>query len=297
MNSWSLVYDEYDPQQEKLREALCTVGNGYFCTRGAAPEACANEHHYPGTYLAGGYNRLQTEIAGRTIENEDLVNLPNWLPLCFRIDSGSWFDIDQVNLLDYRQELDLHTGILHRRFRFEDEAGRITRLEERRLVHMRYRHLAALETRLIPENWSGRLSVRSALDGRITNDGVERYRDLAGRHLEPVAADQIDDETIFLKMRTRQSRFEVALAARTRAWLDSAVHEMKPRLEQEEDFIAQSFEIPVSQDQEIRLEKTLALYTSRDEAIAEAGLEARNGVARSAGFEELLESHALRWDQ
>jgi len=297
MNSWSLVYDEYDPQQEKLREALCTVGNGYFCTRGAAPEACANEHHYPGTYLAGGYNRLQTEIAGRTIENEDLVNLPNWLPLCFRIDSGSWFDIDQVNLLDYRQELDLHAGILHRRFRFEDEAGRITRLEERRLVHMRYRHLAALETRLIPENWSGRLSVRSALDGRITNDGVERYRDLAGRHLEPVAADQIDDETIFLKMRTRQSRFEVALAARTRAWLDSAAHEMKPRLEQEEDFIAQSFEIPVSQDQEIRLEKTLALYTSRDEAIAEAGLEARNGVARSAGFEELLESHALRWDQ
>ena len=37
-----------------------------------------------GTYLAGGYNRLQTEIAGRIVENEDLVNLPNWLSLSFR---------------------------------------------------------------------------------------------------------------------------------------------------------------------------------------------------------------------
>ena len=297
MNSWSLVYDEYDPEQEKLREALCTVGNGYFCTRGAAPEANADEHHYPGTYLAGGYNRLQTEIAGRTIENEDLVNLPNWLPLSFRIEEDSWFDIDQVKLLDYRQELDLRSGILHRRLRFEDEGGRVTRVEERRLVHMRYRHLAALETRLVAENWSGGLTVRNALDGRVINDGVERYRDLASRHLEPVAAEQIDDGTIFLQMRTCQSRLEVALAAGFRIWLDNAVHKMKPRVEQAKDFIAQSFEIPVSQGQEIRLEKTVAFYTSRDEAIAEAGLEARNAVARAAGFEELLESHAMRWDQ
>ena len=37
-------------------------------------------------------------------------------------------------------------------------------------------HLAGLETTVVPENWSGRLEVRSALDGRVTNAGVERYR-------------------------------------------------------------------------------------------------------------------------
>mgnify|MGYP000080958888 CR=1 FL=1 len=75
MNSWLLHYDGFEPEQQNQREALCTVGNGYFCTRGAAPEAVADDVHYPGTYLAGGYNRLETTIAGRTIENEDLVNL------------------------------------------------------------------------------------------------------------------------------------------------------------------------------------------------------------------------------
>ena len=75
-DGWKLCYDSYNPSEEPLREALCTVGNGYFCSRGAAPEAAADEHHYPGTYLAGGYNRLKTRIAGRVIENEDLVNMP-----------------------------------------------------------------------------------------------------------------------------------------------------------------------------------------------------------------------------
>jgi alpha,alpha-trehalase len=80
-------------EEEGLREALCTLGNGFFCTRGAAPEAHADDVHYPGTYLAGGYNRLQSEKAGKFIENEDLVNLPNWLSLTFRIDSGRWFTL------------------------------------------------------------------------------------------------------------------------------------------------------------------------------------------------------------
>ncbi len=32
--SWEYTFDGYDPQTEKLREALCTLGNGYFATRG-----------------------------------------------------------------------------------------------------------------------------------------------------------------------------------------------------------------------------------------------------------------------
>ncbi len=35
-NGWSLVYEDFDPAQESLREALTTLGNGYIGTRGAA---------------------------------------------------------------------------------------------------------------------------------------------------------------------------------------------------------------------------------------------------------------------
>jgi trehalose/maltose hydrolase-like predicted phosphorylase len=49
MTAWTLAYDGFDPASEGLREALCTLGNGYFATRGAAPESSADDVHYPGT--------------------------------------------------------------------------------------------------------------------------------------------------------------------------------------------------------------------------------------------------------
>jgi alpha,alpha-trehalase len=108
------------------------------------PEATAGDVHYPGTYVAGGYNRLETEVEGRVVENEDLVNFPNWLYLRFRISDGQWFSIDDVDLLHFRQELDLHTGILYREMRFSDDEDRITELAERRFVHMARPHPAGL---------------------------------------------------------------------------------------------------------------------------------------------------------
>ena len=99
LSVWSLDYDGFEPEQQGLREALCALGNGYFVTRGALPEAQADGVNYPGTYVAGLYNRLPTEIAGRTIENEDLVNLPNWLALSFQVDDGPWFDIRTADVL------------------------------------------------------------------------------------------------------------------------------------------------------------------------------------------------------
>ena len=93
-SEWRWEYHGEDPLGEGQREALCTLGNGYFATRGAAPEAVADEIHYPATYVAGAYNRLRAEVAGRTVENESLVNTPNWLCLSFRPEGGKWFGDD-----------------------------------------------------------------------------------------------------------------------------------------------------------------------------------------------------------
>ncbi|MCG3040643.1 glycoside hydrolase family 65 protein [Streptomyces sp. S1A] len=92
MERWEWAYEGYEPGEERLREALCTLGNGYFATRGAAPETDAGGPHYPGTYAAGCYNRLVSTVGEsepRDVENEDMVNLPNWLPLRFRILDGA----------------------------------------------------------------------------------------------------------------------------------------------------------------------------------------------------------------
>ena len=79
-------------------------------------------------------------------------------------------------------------------------------------------HQAAIAWDLTPLNWSGSVEVVSALDGRVVNKGVARYRQLEGRHLDPQGPRIEGSDVIALKARTRQSRIEVAEAARTRVF-------------------------------------------------------------------------------
>ena len=60
MSERTWEYDAYDPAAERLRESLCGLGNGYFAARGAVPECRAALVHYPATYAAGVYNRLES---------------------------------------------------------------------------------------------------------------------------------------------------------------------------------------------------------------------------------------------
>jgi alpha,alpha-trehalase len=295
MDPWIVVYEGFEPGKEALREALCTLGNGYFATRGASSQSEADEIHYPGTYLAGGYNRLKTEIAGRVIENEDLVNLPNWLVLKFRINDGEWFKLEDVNILSYRQKLHLKEGLLTCEIRFRDQRKRVTEMKERRLVHMTDPHLAAMETIFTAKNWSGRLEIQSALDGRVVNAGVERYKELNNRHLESLEANEIDKDAILLKVRTNQSQLGVAEAARTQVFKDGEPLQLKRHLIQERDYIAHRFNVDVSQGRQVRIEKIVALYTSRDYACSEPGLEAGKAVAQVANFDDLLKIHVHSW--
>ena len=293
---WVIAYQDFNPEQEGLREALCTLGNGYFATRGAVPESTADGIHYPGTYVTGCYNRLRTEIAGQTIENESLVNLPNWLTLKFRFEDGDWFDAEKENLLEYRQELDMRQGVLSRLLRFTDEEGRRTRIFQRRFVSMANAHLAGLETTIVAENWTGHVSVCSALDGRMTNSGVERYQQLDNQHLIPVETSSIDGKTICLQMETNQSHIRIAEAARTKIFYDGQPFSAERSVLEEPAYIAHELSIGLEEGKAATIEKIIALYTSREHAISESGIEARKQVGRASSFDDLLERHVLRWD-
>ena len=80
-----------------------------MAVRGTGPEARSDSIHYPGVYLAGGYNKLETEVEGHVVVNEDLVNWPNWLPLSFKIENGQWFELGRVNVLEFRKEISMQS--------------------------------------------------------------------------------------------------------------------------------------------------------------------------------------------
>src|SRR6185436_17569411 len=144
-----------------------------------------------------------------------------------------------------------------RELRFRDRAGRETRLRSRRFVSMADPHHAGIEWTLTPENWSGRVEIVSALDGRVTNGGVARYRQLEGRHLDPVSPRTFGPEIIALHVETRQSNIYVAEAARTRVFRAGGPEHVavERTLYQMEDYIQQVLAFHVERDRPVRVEK------------------------------------------
>ncbi|MBM4592766.1 hypothetical protein GS454_05365, partial [Rhodococcus hoagii] len=176
---------------EGRREALLTLANGYQGVRGALSESHADGVHYPGAYVAGCYNRLDSMIDDVRHEDESIVNLPNWVGVTFRIDDGAWFSPGGGDAVAHHHVgLDVRGGLLLRETVLVDaaDAGRGCGS----VASCRWGPaFGVVDTLLRPENWSGRLTIRSTLDGP---SGTRNVPDLA--RFARSASDRGDDGAV-----------------------------------------------------------------------------------------------------
>ncbi|MFE1384122.1 glycoside hydrolase family 65 protein [Streptomyces sp. NPDC058740] len=294
---WTWTCAPCEPARERLVEALCTLGNGRFATRGSAPECPAGATHYPGTYLAGCYDRRASTVAGERVENEDLVNLPDWTRLRYRRlpddgPPGDWLAPDSPELRHATARLDPRTGLLVRSLYFRDDRGRGLRVVHTRLVHMGDARLAAQRTAFRAYGWSGAVEVESVLDGAVTNAGVDRYRHLEGRHLGHHRTGFDPGGVAWLACRTADPGIRIALAVRTVTSPARPARERATRTG-----TVQSYLLPVGGHRSVTLVKTLALHASTDRPGGDPRAAARAGAARAPAFGRLLSTHRAAWQR
>ncbi|MEV0807820.1 glycosyl hydrolase family 65 protein [Micromonospora sp. NPDC050200] len=289
---WALAYQDGDGPGEGTRETMLTLGNGYLATRGAAPEARADGVRYPGTYLGGFHNRLSG--TGGPDGTESIVNLPNWLPLTFRPAGGDWLTPGQGRRVHEHRMLDLRRGVYRRELLVVDRDRRRTRIRQRRLVSMANPHLAALETSIVAENWSGRLEIRSGIDGRVVNANAPAEAGSCGRHLTDVATGGDDTETVWLTAVTTNSRHQVAVTARTRITDDGVAHSRQAAIYGPDD-VSQVIGIDVTRGERVCVEKTVAVFSTRDRVVSEPLTAAREELRYAGAFGMLLAEHVAAW--
>jgi len=288
-----VAFDHYAPENERRRETLLALGNGVLLVRAAAPWARAGGTHYPGTYRAGLYNRLTDRIEGEQTANESVPNLPNWLPLTFRVaGEGAWFRFGSMELLDYRHTLDTRRGLTCRALRLRDAAGRITRLRELRLVSMARPHLAALRLELVPENWSDVVEFRSGIDGDVANTNVPSDRHHDGRHLTGQKSEALAPGLLLLRAHTRQSAIGIGVATRT--LLDGAAPGNTTVSATPTD-IAELLRCAVEAGGTLAVEKLAAIRCDLDTGGEEPGLAALEDVRAAPDFAALAAEQAQAW--
>jgi len=295
-DAWSISYFDYGTTKERSREALLTVGNGYFGTRGALEETSANSVNYPGTYMAGMYNRLSTPIADRDIENEDFVNLPNWLPATFCIDDGAWFDVNKTNIISIKRTIHFRNGLLERRMLVQDDQLHQTEIVSRRFASMHNPLLAAMQYEITPLNYSGKICIKSSLDTNHINEGVERYKSLNQKHLKPIEQG-VAGKSIFIVASTTQSNHHIALAAGHRLLLNNAVVSLAPDTEIVEGRASELFSIEAKKNTHVMLEKIVAICSDKESFVVNAKTEALKALKTFQPFERLLAESTTAWEK
>jgi len=210
--SWRLTYRYYNENEEKLRETMTTIGNGFVGHRGALSFMKANEdEHYPATYVAGLFNKVGTKIANKVIDNNDFVNIPNAFLVRFKFaqDDDFW-TLNALKIKGYQHTLDMKTGEVFRYMLLEHDDGRQVKYTCRQFASMEQMHLLAQKITIEAVNFSDTLVVLSSIDGQVVNYGVERYRQLNSKHLKlnTVVA---DEGRLHLQAETTSSKVKIDL--------------------------------------------------------------------------------------
>lgn len=291
-DGWVFKYTGLDLPNEKLRETLTTVGNGYLGVRGALETERASERHYPGTYMAGIFNKIPTPLHGRDIYNNDFVNCPNWLLLEFKADNGEYVSPMHMEVLSYTHSLYMRDAVMERRMVVRDKLGRITRIVSRRLASMADPHLMGLRFEITPVNWSGQITLRSSIDGDIINDGVARYRQLNQQHLEFVKSGRASGG-IWLESRTTASKYHIAMSARHELYDEGRRINGTRTVTAAGACIGEEILFPAGEGRTYALEKLVSAFTSLDLPDPRKAATVRLEKVRS--FRRLHAPHAKAW--
>lgn len=291
-DNWQLTYNDYVPSKEKSREALLAIGNGYFGTRGAMEETSAGSTNYPGTYIAGLYNRLITKVADRDIENEDFVVAPNWLSISFKIDDDPWINPNDLNFSSISRNLDFRTGLLSRSFVFTDDDGRTTKVESKRFVSMADEHQAALSYNITPLNYSGQITICSTLDGTVKNEGVDRYKDFNSQHLKCVDHGGTTNIS-WIKVKTVQSKIEIVEASKL-TLVGKNISDSAYAITSDEGIVYTYVDHQAIENETITIEKMVTIFDSNNNE-GDIEQQALSNVVSMNSFDEVFEQSTIEW--
>ncbi len=142
-------------------------------------------------------------------------------------------------------------------------------------------HVGALETTVVAEDWSGTIEFRSTVDGNVTNSLVERYRDLASEHLGSAVTRELSNNSVLLTVRDQP------IAAFPSPWpretpCGATVNPSPPtyQLFDHDAEIGHDIAVLLSAGESVTIEKIVTVYTGRDVATSEPGVDAQRWVAR-----------------
>ncbi len=291
-NPWKVTEHGWNPERMLLAESITSIANGYMGMRGNFEEDYSGRSHQ-GTYLGGVWFPDKTRVGwwknGYPQYFGKMINAANLIGIHVRI-NGELLDMTRVAVWDFLREVDMKTGVFHRRVLFDTNEGSVT-LEAWRLVSLQTHELLALRYTLTP-TFDAEIVMEPYLDGNVRDEGAN-YQECFWEMLSGSAA----EETGVIEVRTKSNpfgtpRFTVCAAEKACAQKMNLVDEKATP-----GYCALRYVGYLTAGETAVLDKFVYVVTDRDHHAEELQSLARDGVARAAGegWEHALEQQSAAW--
>lgn len=185
-----------------------------------------------------------------------LAMIPDWTHLSVSVE-GRPLSLEDGTILEHRRTLDMRQAIALRHWRHQDAAGRISRICGMRFASAADRHLLVQSITFQAENYSGVVSVDATIDAPLVQQAGSGVR--------------------------------VALAPKTRSFAVRDAREIAS------DGAAAGTSFRVAMGDVYRLDRVIAVLTSREEADPEARAQALADAAMASGVPAVLDAHIRTW--
>jgi trehalose/maltose hydrolase-like predicted phosphorylase len=280
MRLWMIKEYPFHPEKLRYYETIFTIGNGYIGTRASFEEGF--EGDAPATLIHGIFNHAPEKSIPQ------LVNAPDWTEIQLTVDGTPFKLVTKSNnllrppqglMLGYERKLHMDQALMRRIVLFRASSGATVRVIFERFASLADQHALAQRVQIEALDGTPEITVKSAINGNVTNNGVQHWR--------VMEASASEDQFCVWGV-TNQSNYEVALTSMLNAPApvsysvegQRAVASMTIRLDKGGDFT---------------FDKLTAVYTSRDVDNVQAAAARKARQAAQTGYDALFAEHCAAW--
>ena len=238
-----------------------------------------------GQGYVGGTVPTQSELAGFYAQPpsgvQQRANIPTWSTLTFS-DGGQPFTLSSGRTTQWRQSIDLRTGVITTTARWTAPDGHVTDLSYQVLTDRARAHVGLVRLTLTPR-WTGSASVTDMIDGSPATLSTE-----IGKGWVPAA------HRDWVSAQAQGTGINVAIASQltTSGDVKAATASVD---ETHDQSVGQQLSFPVAAGHSYTVTKHVGVESSPSGSVPVAAAESQASAAASVGFRALLDANDAAW--
>jgi len=298
-NPWLIVEEGFHPDMQMSSESIYSLGNGRMGQRANFEEDYSGET-LQGNYVAGVYYPDKTRVGwwknGYPEYFAKVLNAANWIGISPQV-KGESLDLHTARVSEFRRELNMKEGTLHRTFKATMQNGIELKIDAKRFLSMVDDEAAVIRYGITPLNYSGKIDFRAYIDGDIINQD-SNYDE---KFWSEVMKETSNDEA-YVTLATKKLDFQVCTGQHIRITKNGQELDFKSEQIEKEKYVENKLSFEVGEGEELVIYKYACNISSENhpkDKLKDRAREVLKTVS-GKGYDKMLaeqkEAWAKRWE-